>query len=320
MKRTVLIFAIIVFFFSIFLCLGAEPIKLNLVSAWPIGDMDNIGLEILEEKIIELGNGKIILNRVGGPETIPPFELAEAVGNGAIDMAWLVPAYYTDYLPEANVLDYSDYGFSELIESGGIDYLNKIHHDKMNIHIIGSGDNGLGYSIYTTEPVTSIKDFKGMRIRISGSYLPFLRALEAETVLMPTGEIYSALERGVIKGFTSPAVGISARKLDEITKYVILPYYWRVVDVSIMNLDKWNSLPEDVKEILIKASREVEINLPKAIREIKEKEDKALKDRGIEFITIKEKDEYLQIAAQSGKARIQEIVGADNKLISFFFK
>ncbi len=64
----------------------------------------------------------------------------------------------------------------------------------------------MSYSLYTKKPITSIDDLKGKRFRTSPVYVPFIKALGAEAVIMPAGEIYTAIERGVIDGVAWPKV------------------------------------------------------------------------------------------------------------------
>lgn len=298
-----------------------QSITLTAATSWAENDdQNNTGFWWLQEKVNKLSDGKITIKWVGGPETFPAFELGEAVRDGAVDIGWLSPAYYASAMPEGLVMEYSELTFQEERDSKALDYLNNIHRNKMNSIIFSSADGGKKYSIYTKKPVRSLDDFKGMRIRVSESYLPLIRALGAETVLLPGGEIYTAMERGVIDGFTWPYLGITAFSLEELTKYKIQPYYWRVSVVGIINTDTWDSLPEWAQNIIDKAAREIEAELPEFYKEFEEKENEILVNNGIEFITIDDGDKFLEIAKEAGWERLREVVKDGNveELISKF--
>lgn len=298
-----------------------QVITLTAASSWAENDdQNNTGFWWLQEKVNKLSDGRIVIKWVGGPETFPAFELGEAVRDGAVDIGWLSPAYYASAMPEGLVMEYSELTFQEERDSQALDYLNSIHRNKMNSIIFSSADGGKKYSIYTKKPVHSLDDFKGMRIRVSESYLPLIRALEAETILLPGGEIYTAMERGVIDGFTWPYLGITAFSLEELTKYKIQPYYWRVSVVGIINIDTWDALPEWAQNIIDKAAREIEAELPDFYKEFEEKENAILKSNGIEFLTLDDGDEFLEIAKKAGWERLREVVKDGNveELISKF--
>lgn len=297
-----------------------EPVELKIVSAWPVNEDSNIGMFVFQKNVAEIGNGKVTIKVIGGPETIPSFELAEAVGSGSIDMGWTVGGYYSTYVPEANILDYTEHSFSVLMENGGMDYLNQIMHEKLNVHLVGLGGLGFGYSIYTRVPIYTLEDIKGKRIRTSGTYLPFLQALGAEPVMMPSSEVYGAMQHGVIDGFGHPTIGVVSMNLHEVIKYAILPNFWQSTRGSMINLDKWNSLTEDVKDILIESARKTEEDLIEIGIERHNEEVAEMKEVGIEFITIKEDEVFLQLAKEAAIDFLNDI-NIDNldKLTNFFF-
>ena len=112
---------------------------------------------------------------------------------------------------------------------------------------------------------------------------------------MPGGEIYSAIERGVIDGFTWPEVGITDLGLEKQAKYQIFPSYWKVDSVFVMNLAKWKQLPKDIQDLINKAAQEVEKTIPGEIAKVYEKEQQKLKEAGVQAVKLPEQ-EYLKIA------------------------
>jgi TRAP-type transport system periplasmic protein len=253
------------------------------------------------------------IEMVGGPETMDPFNLADAVRSGGIEMAWISSAYYMPELPEAAVFDYSELTAEEERESGALEYVDEIHRDRMNVHVLGRGSWGAVYSTYTNEAIESVDDFQGLRLRVSPVYVPFVEALGAEPVTMPGGEIYTALERGVIDGFTWPDAGITALQLHEIVDYQVLPTFWSVDIISMINLDRWNQLSEAQQAVLTEAAIAVEEQTPEAYEQLREDEASELDEAGVERIELEddEAERYLELAQQSAWDWVRENVQQD---------
>ncbi|MEX2288975.1 MAG: TRAP transporter substrate-binding protein DctP [Mycobacteriales bacterium] len=296
---------------------------LRLVAAWPENDpYQNVGLGMLQEEVDKLSDGKMSIEVVGGPESIAPFDLADAVRSGAIDMAWLSAAYYLPALPEASVLDYSQLTAEEERESGAFEYLSDIHHERMNAHLLGRGSVGSTYSMYTTKPVAAVADLAGMRLRVSPVYVPFVEALGAEAVTLPPGEIFTSLERGVINGFTWPFVGISAIQLHEVARYQVLPTYWQTDIVELVNLDIWEGLSEAQQEVLTQAAINVEGRTGEAYEQLRAEELKTLEAAGVKQVEFEggEAEKYLELSRDSAKSWVQKNVRTDaDTLIDKFF-
>lgn len=303
---------------------SVESAILRLVAAWPENDQyQNVGLRMLQEEVEELSDGKLTIELAGGPESIAPFDLADAVRSGAIDMAWISAAYYIPELPEAAALDYSELTVEEERESGAWEYLTDIHHERMNAHLLGRGSVGSPYSMYTTEPVASVEDLAGLRLRVSPVYVPFVEALGGEAVTLPPGEIFTALERGVINGFTWPFVGVSALQLHEVVRYQVMPPYWKTDIVTLVNLEAWEGLSEAQQEVLTQAAINVEGKTAQAYEQLRAEELKTLEAAGVKQVEFEgaEAERYLELARTSGKSWLEKNVRNDaDALIDKFFK
>jgi TRAP-type C4-dicarboxylate transport system substrate-binding protein len=108
----------------------------------------------------------------------------------------------------------------------------------------------------TKTPVRSLKDIKGMELRASGTGAEVLKRLGAVPVGMPQSEAPEAIQKGVVKGNVS-----SMEILKDFNFAAYLPYateanLFVVSFAVVMNKDKWNSLPEDVKKVMEGLKRE----------------------------------------------------------------
>jgi TRAP-type C4-dicarboxylate transport system substrate-binding protein len=110
--------------------------------------------------------------------------------------------------------------------------------------------------IITKNPINSVADFKGLKIRAPGAYGKFMRNLGASPVALSWSEIYTSLATGVIDG------SIGSNLIDhrdgnhvEVAKYMYpLPLAGAQVLPIIVNRNAWNKLPEDLQAIVKKAT------------------------------------------------------------------
>jgi TRAP-type C4-dicarboxylate transport system substrate-binding protein len=86
------------------------------------------------DKVNEAGQGVVQIEFVGGPEAIPTFDQPEAVRSGVIDMIYGPGSYYPGIVPETDALVGSNVTPMEKRANGGIDLLNQIHQEKMNVY------------------------------------------------------------------------------------------------------------------------------------------------------------------------------------------
>lgn len=123
---------------------------------------------------------------------------------------------------------------------------------------------GIGFTdcgsrcFYTTTEVKTIEDFKGMPIRVQNNQLmnSMVSCLGGNPVNVAANEVYSALQTGVCKGGENNPNIILSDSLYEVAPYVLMDNHTTTMDVICMNLDLWDSLSEEDKEIVSGAMAE----------------------------------------------------------------
>ena len=101
------------------------------------------------------------------------------------------------------------------------------------------------------KPVRSLADLRGLRIRVPTELLNVMRALGADPVNMPMGEVYSALAKGVIDGLVAPTDTFRALHLAEVAKYYTRIRVWRgAYPARTMGIRRWNSLSPAQRDVL----------------------------------------------------------------------
>lgn len=279
----------------------AQEVVLKAVTAWPEKIRDNDGFRFLTEEVTARGQGKVKIQYLGGPEVVPTMELINAVKNGSVDVAWLSMGYTVSNVPEANAMKLSKFTPEEERQNGLYDLYNEIFQKKANAVYLGKGIPGVHFQLYTNFPVKTLADFQGKPIRVTPSYKDFVQALGASPVTIDPGEVYTALERGVVAGYGWPSFGVGDWGWDAKTKYIIEPGFYQVDTVALVNKNKWDSLSGEAKQVLTDAAKAVEKRAQEHFAEIVRKDREQLLQKGLQVITLPaaEADKYVQTADEA---------------------
>ena len=112
--------------------------------------------------------------------------------------------------------------------------------------------------LHTKKPVRQMEDIKGMKIRSTGLSAKVVEALGGSAVAMPQGETYEALQKGVVDGTFTPIETLKGWRQAEVVRYTTDCFNigYTTTMFVVMNLDKWNALPDDIKQIFEAVSSE----------------------------------------------------------------
>jgi TRAP-type transport system periplasmic protein len=108
----------------------------------------------------------------------------------------------------------------------------------------------------TTKPVKSLKDLKGMELRVSGTGADAVKRLGGIPIAMPQSETPEALQKGVVKGVVSSMEILKDFNFAAYCPYATDTNLFVVTFAVVMNKDKWNAMPPDVKKVLDDLRRE----------------------------------------------------------------
>lgn len=220
---------------------AAQETTLRLVSAFAENGIYVQRLQPWINKFNAEGKGVLQINFIGGPKAMPPFEVGNAVKTGVVDMALSTGAFYTNVMPEADFLKLTQVPVAEQRRNGAFDAINKVWNEKGNMQYLARMVENQPFHIYTNKKVDK-PDLTGQKIRITPVYRDFFQALNANVITTAPGEVYTALERGVVDGYGWPIGGIFDLKWDEKTKYRIDPGFYDAEVSLIMNLPAYNKL------------------------------------------------------------------------------
>jgi len=255
MRRTLL--AALAAMLALPLAAPAQTTTLRVVSAFPENSFYVTRLLTWIENFNNEGKGLLQLNFIGGPKAIPTFEVGNAVRTGVVDMAMSTGAFYTNVFPESDALKLTQMPVAEQRRNGAFDYIQKVWAEKGNMIYLARIVEHQPFHLYLNKPISK-PDLKGLKVRITPVYRDFFSALGATVMQTAPGEVYTALERGVVDGYGWPIGGIFDFNWQERTKYRVDPGFYDAEVSLLVNQDAWKKLGGRQRDFLLAQSRSLE--------------------------------------------------------------
>ena len=214
-------------------------------------------LEYFCEIVEEASDGRIITTPYGGDELMPYNETYEAVARGVIEGHFSEGGQWTEqtnglsaftgFFPFTIPSAVDGYIVLDLI---GAEEAVREAYAEDNLYLVHAFPVDQ-LQLLTNFPVTGLKSFEGKVIRALGQIAESLTEAGIRSTYIPGGELYGALERGVVDGEIYAALSSQySRGFHEVTKYTVKPGFGYYCSEIAINLDTWNSLPDDLKAIV----------------------------------------------------------------------
>ena len=232
---------------------SAQEVTLRAVSAFAEGTQFSKNFERFIDKVNKDGKGVVQINYIGGPRAMPPFEVGNAVRTRVVDMANVTGAFYSNLVPESDAFKLLGKPMSEQRRNGTWEYLNQLHNQKLNAWYLARQFYNVPFHIYLNKKLDKL-DFTGLKIRVTPVYRDIVQALGGTPINMAPGEVYTALERGVVDGYGWPVTGIFDLGWDKVTKYRLEPAFYSVEVNVLVNLDVWKGLNDAQRKVLNEAA------------------------------------------------------------------
>jgi len=216
------------------------------------------------ERVEKLTDGRLRIVPHPAGAIVPTFECLDAVRHNILQAMHTAPLYWTGKNPAfAPIGDLvcawrhpweMDAFFHQ---RGGLELLNELY-EPFGVHCAGITFWGME-SMPTNRPLRGIDDFKGLKLRSPhGMPAQLLSRLGASVVILPGGEVYSSLDKGVIDGTDWGTPSMNARMgFFEVARYFNYPgFHSMPIGDFTVNRRQWNKLPSDIRQILQVAVRD----------------------------------------------------------------
>lgn len=272
-----------------------EAIKLRMVGAWAptVSPYAEVGTKFAEIVNANAG-GRLTIDYIGAADVVPTFDQPEALVNGVFDVWYGAPNYWAGIIPggyvtELSRVDVPDGGPGSEIYDFMVDMYAK-HGVRYLGHAAGDIDIG-SHFLMSQKEIKSVDDLKGMKLRVPPLTRYFVQGAGAESVTLPPSEVFLAMDRGTVNGFTWPiADGFTNYGWQTVTKYVVDNPMYRSGTGIAMNLDRWNELPEDLQTIVLDAVAETQEWTRGRFAEAQEEQVTKMRESGMEFLKISDEE------------------------------
>ncbi|MFA0087654.1 TRAP transporter substrate-binding protein DctP [Vibrio sp. E150_011] len=217
----------------------------------------------------------------------------QQIQSGVIDMGLVNSATLENLSPEITSINLP-YIFRSLdeYEQTMLDpVVSKQIYDSVadkNIHAMGFLSNGFR-SMYTTRPVATLEDLEGLKLRTSPSdtYMKLIRALGGVPTPMDFGEVYPALQQGIIDGAEGGLAGLWEVKFGEVAKYAIRTEHTRLTDFLVTSERFRKGLSEeDLKVVQEEMLNTTQKSFAAVAEQIERSEALAASELNVEYIEI----------------------------------
>jgi len=268
------------------LAFAEKPIQWKLIASWGKAYLGTRTFVIpWVDRINKRAKGKLKVSWVG-PEAVPPFEQLKPVRTGIFDASFTHSAYHAGQIGGGLGMDLILASSEERRKAGLYKILDEAYRKKHNVRYFGALCDGTGYHIMLRDKCTQKADLKGLKIRATPFYQPLVKTLGGVTVLTPGGEIYSALEKGVVDGACWPAFGALDFKWYEVAKHQLRPRFGEPVHPFLINVDSWNKLPKELQDLVTKVTLELEDEFRKTLIARWGEEEKQLVSLGMKVCEL----------------------------------
>lgn len=271
---------------------------LRAASGFNPGTTFSTHFEAFIKRVNERGKGVLQIQYVGGgAKVMDPFQMGASLKLGVLDIANLPGTFYTNVVPEADALKLIVGTVSKISGTDLYKILEEVHNKKANAHLLARQKTLVPFHLYTNKRFTGM-DLSNLKLRVTPIYAPFFTAMGATVVRIAPGEIYTALERGVVDGYGWPLQGIFDLGWQEATKFRVDPGFYNAADEILVYLPKWNSLTLDQRAILEEAGAWMERTGDAEDTAMNASEDARQRKQGIQVISFAgaERAKYLKLA------------------------
>lgn len=225
------------------------------------------GILYISNRIATLSDGSLKMKVYEPKKLIAPFEILDAVSAGKINAGYATAGYWAGKIPAAPLFSAVPFGpdgpeyLAWLYYGNGMKLYQEMY-DKAgyNVKVLLAAIIAPETSGWFKEPVQSVEDFKGMRMRFFGLGGQTMEKLGVSVSLLPGGEIFPALEKKAIDAteFSMPAID-QRLGFYKVAHYNYYPGWHQQATTFelLINKDTWNKMSPRQKmvlEVICKAS------------------------------------------------------------------
>lgn len=249
---------------------SGERFHWNLVTAWPPGLPGlGVGAENLARRIEKASAGRLRIKVYAGGELVPALEVFDAVSRGTAQMGHDASYYHRGKIPAAQYFTAVPFGLNAnemnawLYYGGGLALWQELYAS-FNLVPFPAGQTGVQMAGWFNRRINSVADLRGLKMRIPGLGGEVMQRAGVSQITVPASEIFTSLQTGAIDAaeWVGPYNDISLG-LHKAARYYYYPGWHEPGPMieCIVNKSAWDSLPEDLQELVATACQAVDLDM-----------------------------------------------------------
>lgn len=274
--------------------------------------------DVFKKYVEEKSNGRIEVELYPNGELGGDRQAIEAVQLGTIQMTIPAAAVLSGFEPKFQVFDLPYLFKSKEAAYKALDgELGKKLSDlliPLGLRNLAYGENGFRNITNNEGPIYSPADLTGVKIRTMENpvHMATFKALGANPTPISFGELYTALQQGTVDAEENPIPLVYTSKFYEVQKYYTLDGHVYAATVVLINNDYFNSLPEDLQQIIIEGAEKYKDEQRKLSSQQDTEMLQALKDKGMQVneLTPEQKQKFID-ATLPVYDQFKDVLGED---------
>jgi len=301
--------------------IAASPMVMRLAETHPQDYPTTKGDYEFARLVKERTNGRIVVEVFHSKQLGEEAAVIEQVQLGAIDMTRVSISAVSSFVRDLDAFQlpylYRDADHMWKVLNGpiGEEILKK--HEAFNFVGVGWFESG-SRNFYTKKPVKTVADLKGMKIRVQQAPLMvgMVQALGAVATPLPYGEVYSALQTGVVDGAENNWPSYLTTSHFEVAKFWISDQHTRVPEITVGSKKIFDKLSKEDRAIILKAMKDAQPVQYKLWVDFEKVAEKAVREKGctITDVSPQEKQKFMDAMKPVYDKQPPEIMAVANKI------
>ena len=283
---------------------------IKLATSWPAHfPIMGTGVEQFAQRVKDVSGGSLEIKLYPKNTLVPALAVFDAASSGQIDAIHSGPYYWKGKNSAFSLYSGIPFGFtaeeinSWMLYGGGMD-LWREQYAKYNLHPFMGGNTNIQMGGWYRKPIESLADMQGLKMRIPGLAGEVFAKMGVNPILLPAGDIYTSLERGVIDAteWVGPALDI------KMGFYKVAPYYYSgwhepgsILELTF-NKHSWGKLGFEHQAIIEVCSSELNSNMTSEFHAENIHALQKLKELDVTIL------QYPQDIIQAGKTALKEVI------------
>ncbi|MDA7816769.1 TRAP transporter substrate-binding protein DctP [Sulfurimonas sp.] len=283
---------------------------IKLATSWPAHfPIMGTGVEKFASRVNTISSGSLEIKLYPKNTLVPALAVFDACSSGQIDAFHSGPYYWKGKNSAFSLFSGLPFGFtaeeinSWMLFGGGLD-LWREQYAKYNLHPFMGGNTNIQMGGWYRKPIESLADMQGLKMRIPGLGGEVFSKMGVNPILLPAGEIYTSLERGVIDAteWVGPALDI------KMGFHKVAPYYYSgwhepgsILELTF-NKQFFSKLSLEQQAMIEVASSEINSNMTYEFHAQNIQALQELKNMNISIL------EYPSDVIEAGKIALKEVV------------